>query len=340
MKNNIECEVIRDLFPSYIDGLTSEVTNKMIEEHLSSCKSCSEILKDMESIPVETLDKEERKIDYLKKVKKANRRKTINILLSVILIVSLIGMYVAFHRGTSIYSDSINPTQISMFEGSVQIGAALDKDPFRISHWEITEKELENGSIELTVNFRVAIKSGMRQMTDVYLTEKKIERIKFGDRVVWENGKSISTLTNQVYKTCHEFIGDAPANNKSALAIGLGNVLGEFENELQTEEKPYIWKIKYPTSYVDIEDLEKLNSRFQKYGILLLGLVGNMDKIEFEYWTGLDFENVSVTKDEATEFLGFDVKKCQNSIYHLQLAMEKTGFIAEEGPEISFGTME
>ena len=36
--NKIPCEVIRDLLPSYIDELTSEITNQVIREHLENCE--------------------------------------------------------------------------------------------------------------------------------------------------------------------------------------------------------------------------------------------------------------------------------------------------------------
>ena len=39
----MKCEVIRDLFPSYIDGLTSEESNELIEEHLEECRSAENI---------------------------------------------------------------------------------------------------------------------------------------------------------------------------------------------------------------------------------------------------------------------------------------------------------
>ena len=41
MKNNLTCEIVEDLMPSYIDGLTSEVTNKAVRDHLSHCDRCS-----------------------------------------------------------------------------------------------------------------------------------------------------------------------------------------------------------------------------------------------------------------------------------------------------------
>ena len=42
MKNKIPCEVIRDLLPSYVDELTSEVTNQVIRDHLETCEDCRE----------------------------------------------------------------------------------------------------------------------------------------------------------------------------------------------------------------------------------------------------------------------------------------------------------
>ena len=42
MKNDLACEVVRDLLPSYIDGLTSEETSALIEAHLGECEACRE----------------------------------------------------------------------------------------------------------------------------------------------------------------------------------------------------------------------------------------------------------------------------------------------------------
>lgn len=45
----ITCEVIQDLLPSYIDGLTSPQSNQLIEEHLATCNSCREFLAQMQA---------------------------------------------------------------------------------------------------------------------------------------------------------------------------------------------------------------------------------------------------------------------------------------------------
>lgn len=44
----MKCEIIRDLFPSYIDKLTSEESNREIEEHLSECGECKAYLENMQ----------------------------------------------------------------------------------------------------------------------------------------------------------------------------------------------------------------------------------------------------------------------------------------------------
>ena len=40
-KKELECCVVRDLLPSYVEGLTSEETNAAVEAHLASCPACA-----------------------------------------------------------------------------------------------------------------------------------------------------------------------------------------------------------------------------------------------------------------------------------------------------------
>ncbi|MDD4850418.1 MAG: zf-HC2 domain-containing protein [Gemmiger sp.] len=41
------CELIRDLLPLYYDGICSDTTKKIVEEHLAECSECSLILEKM-----------------------------------------------------------------------------------------------------------------------------------------------------------------------------------------------------------------------------------------------------------------------------------------------------
>ena len=51
MKNDLTCEVVQDLLPSYVDHLTSDVTNTAIETHIRECTDCRRILSDMQIDP-------------------------------------------------------------------------------------------------------------------------------------------------------------------------------------------------------------------------------------------------------------------------------------------------
>ncbi len=42
--------VYKYLLPSYIDGLTNDVTNEAVREHLSDCKECDETYRHMQDL--------------------------------------------------------------------------------------------------------------------------------------------------------------------------------------------------------------------------------------------------------------------------------------------------
>ena len=74
MKNN-EHKLVQDLFPSYIDGLTSMETTQYIEEHLESCEECKKVLENMKTkIQDENrTDLKDKKVKYAKKVNRKLR---------------------------------------------------------------------------------------------------------------------------------------------------------------------------------------------------------------------------------------------------------------------------
>ena len=40
MKNDLTCGIVKDLLPSYADGLTGGETNEAVERHLAGCAAC------------------------------------------------------------------------------------------------------------------------------------------------------------------------------------------------------------------------------------------------------------------------------------------------------------
>jgi len=49
---NISCVIIKDLLPLYHDGVCSDDSKAMIEEHLSHCENCCNELVAMDNLPI------------------------------------------------------------------------------------------------------------------------------------------------------------------------------------------------------------------------------------------------------------------------------------------------
>ncbi len=68
--NRWNCNVIKDLLPSYTDGICSEDTRRIVEEHLSGCPDCKRTWEVMKKTEIATDGIQDREMDYMKKVKR------------------------------------------------------------------------------------------------------------------------------------------------------------------------------------------------------------------------------------------------------------------------------
>lgn len=96
MKIN-DCDIIKDLLPSYVDGLTNETTNAIIEDHLKDCPGCREELEKIRHADASPLQAEQdsAEIKHLEKAGQRSRRRLLR--LSVILAVILFFGAIALH---------------------------------------------------------------------------------------------------------------------------------------------------------------------------------------------------------------------------------------------------
>ena len=68
-RNSLDCCVVRDLLPAYLEGLTEEETSAQVRAHLEGCENCRELEKDMRAqVPLEKAPKGTLK--FLKRVKR------------------------------------------------------------------------------------------------------------------------------------------------------------------------------------------------------------------------------------------------------------------------------
>lgn len=78
MMERLNCNIVKDLLPNYVEELTSENTNKEIKEHLHMCQSCSREYEQM------TLDIPMEKAPEVKEIKKfIHRAKAIYVMYSL-----------------------------------------------------------------------------------------------------------------------------------------------------------------------------------------------------------------------------------------------------------------
>jgi hypothetical protein len=104
MSKGMNHDVFKDLVPSYLEHLTSEETNRQMEVHMEQCKNCRKYLHDMQedwlSENVHEQVKEDRNVDYLKKVRSKNRKKILTIITSLLslFLILIFGYYLLFIR--------------------------------------------------------------------------------------------------------------------------------------------------------------------------------------------------------------------------------------------------
>ena len=107
----MKCEIIRDLLPLYIDGLTSKESNQEIEKHLKNCEECQKYYQDMtgdiDSLSVIT-NEEIEDVNLIKKIKKKNRKKALGIFVGAFVLSGVL-MGVGFHwtHGVAMYENVI-----------------------------------------------------------------------------------------------------------------------------------------------------------------------------------------------------------------------------------------
>lgn len=89
----IECDVIQDLLPSYLDKITSETTNKLVKNHLQSCNKCSKILEEMNKEVDTDVFNQNEQIDYLKGFRKEKKVAIIKAICIFIIIILLLFLF-------------------------------------------------------------------------------------------------------------------------------------------------------------------------------------------------------------------------------------------------------
>ncbi len=75
--NKKECDIIKDLLPSYVDNICSEASREWIEEHLKGCEECRASAQVMKHTEISATMLEQEQLEAGKKVIRQNLRRSI-----------------------------------------------------------------------------------------------------------------------------------------------------------------------------------------------------------------------------------------------------------------------
>lgn len=92
MKDNLPCNIARDLLPLYFDGMCSDETRKQLEEHMEHCEECRKLKQNLEADQLlpESGGEWDKSIMPLKKIHRKIRRKNGLIAVCVFFILLLV----------------------------------------------------------------------------------------------------------------------------------------------------------------------------------------------------------------------------------------------------------
>lgn len=318
--NRIPCEIVQDLLPSYIDELTSEVTNQAIEEHLAGCETCKNIYEEMKAPEGWTPTTEVKELDFLKKTKKKHRS-------SLILCAVIAFACAVVLLGVRYY---LTPQRVNPESLDYQLGVSGHNLSFFVDALEDfgirkVNMDEEDGIVKLSLACVPKSIFSRHSVNASYECEEEIRQVWLGDRILWSEGEEITTLAASLLEAYNPYVGDMPANNRVARALNISAYTGEFTNELQTAEEPYGWKMILKKDFPESRQ-EAVEERLTQYAYFCLADIGNLGQVEFVYSLGGQPVSLIVTADQATAYVGADIKAVGRDIKRLNALVEKIGW--------------
>ena len=276
MKNDLTCGVVRDLLPSYVEGLTSTESNTAVERHLSGCPDCAQLRTALAGAPKQAAPEDAKEVDYLKKVKRRGwRRVAAAVAVTVLLFTAGVAAKL-FVIGTPIQTQGMSwvistdvPGQLDIRVYSIWSGTACRQ-------WE-TEQEPE-GIVRVTC--RQVLPSPLSNSGDyrAVLNTEGVNAVYLGDQLIWQGGVEISPQIDRIYQAQTPYVGDAPAVGQ-VLSAGRFDWIGDYTIELQTSVQPYRLTLNFSAPHTPGGIRLSETGLYQDMAAVL-AIIGNLDEME------------------------------------------------------------
>lgn len=320
MKNDLSCEVVRDLLPSYLDGVASDASKDAVERHIEECPDCRETLRRMKE-PEETALTEEKEIDYLKKVRRQSSRKVTTIV-SLVVLLALVVTLGILYKGVPANPGSLAAV-VTVRDKTVRLTGTFSDIGMDLAR--ASTKQDESGAVEIKIY--VTLLRPVHRNGD-FMWENPVARdvtsVTVNGLVLWENGVSIDWVAAKLYEAKNPYVGDMSANANIASLLRVSNRVGSFTNELQTDAEPYGWTLLLEEPVAQ-EKEKGIKEEMQKCSCVFLAEIENLGTVTWKYETEAGKETFTVTAAEASKLVGQDIKTCASSASELQALLDTLG---------------
>ena len=325
MKNELTCDVVEDLLPSYVENLTNTVTNEAILAHVEQCENCREKLERAKTTDLQGQDTENREIDYLKKTKKGYQKK---VMLGVILtgILFLIAIFIRI----SLVSTLVENASLLDFDMNIS-----EEERFINFYGNFIDSSKGIAKISYKMEDGVLYISVRQTMTPIFYKNArakhisykgKLKQIRVLDRIVWDHGERILPEVAKIYATKHLYIGSRENMGASFGALGLAEKFGDCTTELHTSGEPYGITLYLKEKYSK-ENADRVKLWMKRYASATIALTDNMNYMEFVYDIDGKQEKFTFTEQQADSMVGQSVKKMADNAASFQKLMGILEFV-------------
>ena len=102
-----DCDIVKDLMPSYVDGICSDATREYVEEHVQECDGCRQMLEAYRANVLSGEKLEQRGMDGLKKIRTNMKyQNLVCYLVLVFLVYCGVEVFLANHAGYAIFNNT------------------------------------------------------------------------------------------------------------------------------------------------------------------------------------------------------------------------------------------
>ena len=280
MKNDLTCGVVRDLLPSYIEGLLGEDSREAVDRHLETCPACTAQKEAMAArTGAEETEEAAKEVDYLKRVKKGTAKKIVLAVVCTALV--LLG---GFALKVFVIGTPLQAQDMAVMVNEVQDGNTLFLSLTPIGSGDAFygwKQETVDGVTSIYAR-RVMVSPFCRTgNAQIYVPLDFVQEVWLGGtsgRLLWAGGLVIDQETLDLVEAKTPYCGDAPALGRIAELLKISQALGPYTTSLHTSSQPYVWTLEFQEAF----NTEKWQTA-RYYMCQMLALVENLDKVGYTY---------------------------------------------------------